>query len=70
MSKFKLTNKDYRVIFEMAHREWLHGQGISRGANNTEELLLAKCYFKAVVFYLKSRGYTIEKSDGEKGDRQ
>ena len=61
--KFNLTDKDYRHIFKVAHREWLEDSGHSRWKDRPEQYLLARSYFKAVTSFLTSKGYTIEKKD-------
>lgn len=67
--KLELTEKDYRAIFELAHREWLADTGQSRHKTRPDQYLLARSYFKAVVAFLGSKGYTIEKKNDEKQNK-
>ena len=53
----KFTQKDYRAIFDLAHREWL-----DRDVKN-EELRMTECFTSAVISYLLSKGYKIVKAE-------
>lgn len=61
MKEPKLTTKDYRYIFSIAHKEWL-AMAKPKG-ERPEELLLTKAYVKAVVSYLQSIGYEVTRDE-------
>lgn len=64
-----LTEKELRYIFELAHREWLDNPGHSRHQARPDQYLLARSYYKAVISFLFSRGYSIEMKNDKTQDK-
>lgn len=50
----KLTDKQYRDIWELAHRGWLES------GETDKTLLLCKTYTKAFISWLTAKGLTVK----------
>ena len=61
MNKLDLTTKDYQQIMDYAHQDFLDK---NVGAK-THKLFLCRCYVKAFVSWLTSKGYRIIKDENK-----
>lgn len=55
MTEYKPTEKDYRHIWDLSHREWTFSK------EKDEQLVLCKAYVKSFCSWLTSKGLSVIK---------